>query len=507
MNPVVQMSTTFALLPLVILAASGVALLLLEVFGSGERREYLGYLAIAGAVSAGLAMVGITVSAGGGATFFDGAMVVDRFASFVGVGVLAFLVFAVLLSVDYLREHQIARGEYYALLFFAAAGMLVVASAGDFIVLFLGIELLSLSIYVLAGYWRSTDLSVEASIKYFLLGSFASAILLFGIVLIWGEAGTLSFAALKSAAAGGAVWQNTAFVVGVFLVLGGIAFKVAAVPFHMWTPDAYQGAPTSVTAFMGAAVKLAGFAALVRVFPMSFGGGAGAMWVEPVVVLALITMTVGNLAALTQSNVKRLFAYSSIAHAGYVLAGVAVAGLVLGKGDGAASRDALAGVLFYLATYGLTFLGAIGVVILLGRRGDENLTLDAWSGFGWQAPAAGIAITVFLMSLGGIPPTAGFFAKFYLLRATIEGAGVQGAASGTLYTLAIFIALNSLIALGYYLKLIIFLYMRRPEKELTPTRLPVVSIAVVLLVFLVLALGVLPGRLYDFGYSAFAALR
>ncbi len=378
-------------------------------------------------------------------------------------------------------------------------GAMMLAGAGDLLSTFIGLETMSLGVYAMTGFRRGSPRSVEAAMKYFLLGSFAAAVLLYGAALLYGATGHTDLAGIGAMlAAGDAHLSVPLAVAGMMLVLGGLAFKVSAVPFHMWTPDAYEGAPTPATAFMAVVVKAAAFAMMLRVLLVAFGdaGSAswGAGWPPVLAVASMLTMTVANLIAGRQESVKRMLAYSSIAHAGYVLIGVVTA-------SAATAHDAQASVLFYLLAYTVSTAGAFGALVLCGRKGAEATSYDDLAGLGRRHPALALAFSLFLLSLAGVPPTAGFFGKFYVFRAAI------GAAGGVpwMYALAVVGLLNSVVGAYYYLRVLVFMYMREPA-EGAPVAVPMKSTyvvcALVACALLVLALGVAPGSSLEFALSA-----
>ncbi len=379
-------------------------------------------------------------------SLFDGMLVHDGFTVFFTLLLCAIGVLSVLLSWDYVRRTRINQAEYYALLLCSTMGMIVMAASNDLITVFLGLELMSLALYVLVGFRRSRLESNEAAMKYFLLGAFASGFLLYGIALLYGATGTTNLPAMARFLAGSPMLGNPLFVMGLVLLLVGFAFKVSAVPFHMWTPDAYEGAPTSVTAFMSVGAKAAGFAALLRV-ALNVMGDVHAQWVPVLSWIAILTMTVGNVTALMQANLKRMLAYSSIAHAGYILVAVIAGG-----------RDGAAAALFYLVVYAFMNLGAFGILTMLGKDIDERVLMADVQGLGFRQPLLGLALTLFMISLAGIPPTAGFMGKFIVFKAALQ----QG-----LVPLVIVGVLNSVISLYYYLRVTVALYMQEPQGEPT----------------------------------------
>ena len=377
-------------------------------------------------------------------TLFGGMFLHDGFTVFFTLLFCAVAAVAVLQSWDYVRRTRINHGEYYALVLAATLGMILMAASNDLITVFLGLELMSLALYVLVGFRRGRLESSEAALKYFLLGAFASGFLLYGIALLYGATGTTNLGRMAIFLGDSPLIGNPLLLMGGLLVLAGFAFKVAAVPFHMWTPDAYEGAPTTVTGFMSAGAKAAGFAALLRLLLVALPGLQGD-WRPLLAWIAILTMTVGNVTALLQTNVKRMLAYSSIAHAGYLLVAVVAGGT---RGGSAA--------LFYLAVYSLMNLGAFGVLSLLGREQEERVTLADLSGLAIRHPGLAMAMTVFMLSLGGIPPTAGFMGKVYVFGTAVDAGQVP---------LVIVAVLNSALSIYYYLRVTVVMYMREPQGE------------------------------------------
>jgi NADH-quinone oxidoreductase subunit N len=435
-----------ALVPVAILTVGAIALLLSEVFLVSGRRTYQALLTVAFAAAAGL----YAAWAPPLGAVFGRQGVSDSFSAFVTVIVCGGLALSALVGAGWLEARDAERGEFYALATFGAAGMSLLGMASDFLVAFIGIETMSLATYALAAYMRRGRRPAEAAFKYLVLGAISSALFLYGAALLYGANGTTLFSDLPRG--GGSALH----LAGLGLVAAGIAFKVAAVPFHAWTPDVYEGAPTPVTAFMAAGVKTAAFAVLARIYIGATGGAASTAAALGGIVsaLAVLTMLFGNLLALPQRSVKRMLAYSSIAHAGYLLVGVvstAVAG---------AREKALAGMLFYLAAYSATAIGAFAVVGAIERRtrGDDEPAdtwdLDRFAGLARRRPALAFAMSVFLFSLAGVPPTAGFVAKLYLFQAAV---GAQ------LYGLAVVGVLTSVLGAYYYLRVIVYMYMRPAE--------------------------------------------
>jgi NADH-quinone oxidoreductase subunit N len=442
------------ILPEIIVAGAAILILLVDaIWPSRDQRLAVG-LSLLGLAGAAVASIRIWLTiddlvAGGrpeaaaSAPVLGGMVAADKYSVFFRLVVLASAAIAVLLGYHYLRRTGEARGEFYALLLFATSGMTLLTAAADLIVVFLALEVLSLSLYVMAGFsWRRLS-SQEASLKYFLLGAFSSAFFLYGIALAYGATGTTSIGGIADSLTADAGSLGLTLVAGALLAVG-FAFKVAAVPFHMWTPDVYQGAPTPVTAFMAAGTKVAGFAALIRVTGAALGGVGWEL--QPVLyVLAAVTMVVGSLVAIAQQNVKRMLAYSSIAHAGFVLVGVA-----------AANGQGIAGAMFYLVAYAAMIMGAFGVVVLVSRTGERRTSLQSYRGLGRTNPVLAALLALFLLSLAGIPPLAGFMAKVLVFQAAVD-AGLE--------SLVIIAVVASVIAAFFYIRLIVLSYMYEPEDE------------------------------------------
>jgi NADH-quinone oxidoreductase subunit N len=429
-----------------------------------------------------------------------GMLVVDKFALFfTGACVLCSLG-TVAMSAGYMNRFGIGRSEYYAMLFFTVAGMFVLVSANDLISLFLGLELMSLSVYIMVAFRRRDFLSNEAAMKYFLLGAFAIAFFLYGMSIVYGLCGTLNFKAVFVEAVAEEYFRYPPFLLAIALLLVGFVFKVSAVPFHMWVPDVYQGAPSPVTGFMAAAVKAASFAAFLRLFYTSFMAGKS-QWAPVIVVLAVLTMTLGNIVALVQRNVKRMLAYSSIAHAGYIMVGMAAMSI-----DNARAASS---VMYYTLIYAFMTMGAFALVTALekpDRGGTRGLELDDYAGLGLRRPFLGLAMATFMFAMAGIPPTAGFFAKFYVFGAAVE----QG-----LVTLVVIGVLNSALSLYYYLRVVVYMYMRRPAEGTEPQVFDDLGVRVVLAVSFAAVIwlgigpgGVVPGieNIFDWAHQSLARL-
>jgi NADH-quinone oxidoreductase subunit N len=403
-----------------------------------------------------------------------GLMAVDQFAIFFKVVFLIAAAITVLLSVKYLEVEGASPGEYYFLVLCATLGMMVMAGGIDLITTFIGLETMAVSFYILAGFIKPSQRSNEAAVKYFLLGAFSLGILLYGMSLMYGLSGTTNLRVMAAAFAGQE--RDPRLVLAVILVVAGVGFKIAAVPFHMWAPDVYEGAPTPITAFLSVGSKAASFAMLIRIFYEGLPS-MSADWRLLFQVLAIVTMTAGNIAAVTQTNIKRMLAYSSIAHAGYLLIGVVVG----------TSRGVTA-MLVYLFIYSFMQLGAFGVVLMLHRKDVAGDELKDFAGLHLRSPLAAFAMLFFMLSLGGIPPTAGFMGKFWLFSAAIDA---------RYYWLAVIGVLNSAISLYYYLRIVVFMYLKPGTGGAEPSASPALAFAIGLAVVATLVLGVYPRLLFE----------
>lgn len=493
MNPATAMFNPMDLVfqaPLLILVLVSLLLVLAEAFFRGPDRTRLMALAVAGCVGAALAAVYIyrALAPGESIPLMRDMLVADRFGMFFIVLISLATAVTALISAPYQTEHDWKSGEFYPLLLLVASGMAIMAMAADLVTIFIGIETMSLGVYVLAASRPKSLRGTEAAMKYFLMGAVASAFLLYGIALVYGATGQTSLSAIKGQLAN--VDNLGILITGVFLLLVAMAFKVAAFPFHMWAPDAYEGAPTPVTGFMAAAVKAAAFAVMLRLFGDTFGSEAMAFgrmgWASPLIVIAALTITVGNLAALRQENIKRMLAYSSVSHAGILLVGV----IAVGLGDPASAQP---GVLYYLIAYSVTTLGAFAVVAWIGSRGRERVLIDDWCGLASKHPGAALAMTIFMLSLGGIPPTAGFFGKFYVFKSAMEAHDQQ-----LLWLVAIGVV-NSAISVYYYLRVVMAMYFRDPIDEFKPLRSGAVTFVLVVCALLVMQMGLMPTSWLGYG--------
>lgn len=436
-----------AVFPLTFLVIWASVLLLVDLFIPKDRKGITALLSALGlALTLGLTLTQI----GQEATGFNNMVMLDGFSTFVNALLLLSGLLGIGLSFGYIKRMNLERGEYYTLMLFSISGMMLMAQAGDLIVVFLALELLSIPLYVLAAFDRPKVQSEEAGLKYFLLGAFATGFVVYGTTLVFGATQTTSLSGIV-AFLGSNGAPGLLLSIGAALILVGLGFKIAAVPFHMWTPDVYQGSPTAVTAFMAAGAKIAGFAALLRVFATAFPSIAvdmtGVLWA-----IAALTMILGNVIAISQTNIKRLLAYSSIAHAGYIL----MAFVPYGNPDAAIRNQSIAAGLFYLVSYAITNFGTWGVVIALEKAEGKGLEIRDYAGLGRKYPALAAAMTIFMLSLIGLPPTLGLVGKFYLFRAVLAG-GFPG--------LAIIGVLTSLISAYYYLRVVVVMYMQEGNPE------------------------------------------
>lgn len=497
-----------SVLPAAIAAVFGIVVLFLEVYQRPSfDRAYLGPVTAMGAALTGLAAFALSkadpVATFGGMNHLDSFGMVLAVLFSVGAGLAA------LVAPNYLAEHRVDRGEYHALILFALSGMVLMATAGDFAVFFLGLEIQGVAVYALAAYLRPSARSAEAGMKYFIIGAFASALLVYGIALVYGATGTTNLAAIGDKLALGLSSGQDATPIplasfGLLLILAAFMVKVAAAPFHMWAPDAYTGSPTPAVGFLAAAVKLAGFGALIRVLATAFYAPEMRMgafgWVPIVFWIALASMIVGNFAAIVQTNVKRMLAYSSVAHAGYML--VAVVAMGFGAGNVALSS----GVIFYGFAYTFGTVGAFGALAYLGKRGMEAERYDDLNGLGFKYPWLGAALTIFMLSSAGIPPAAGFIGKFLVFKSAVD-ASVAGAAfegNGLLIALVVAGIVTSVAGVYYYLRVIVHLYMKKPVRASGALPSMAARVAIAACAALTIWFGVFPGKLVDLSERAIA---
>jgi NADH-quinone oxidoreductase subunit N len=504
MMPIISWSL---IAPEVIVCVAAVVVMLVDAFARPAQRWITGSIALIGLLIAAVATIFLWANGTESADAFNGMIVLDELR--LGFTLIFLLVAALtlLISTVWVHGEQLPAGEFHSLLLFATVGMMFMASGNDLVIIFLGLEILSIATYVMAGFRRTDVRSNESSLKYFILGSFSSAFLLYGIALIYGAtsiaepgpagslsrivAGTTNIPEIASRI-GQAQYPALLFA-GVAMMLVGFGFKIATAPFHIWTPDVYEGAPTPVTAFMAAGPKAAGFASFIRVFVFGLpfvvsasSAGSGNIhqaWVTTLMVMAILTMTLGNVVAIVQNNVKRLLAYSSIAHAGYALVGFVAAGAAA---DLAQRNTAITAVVFYLLTYAVMNIGAFAVVQLIARSGDRRTAIEDYRGIGFESPVLAFSLSLFLLSLLGMPLTAGFMGKILVFGAAIEQ---------KYYGLVIVGVLNTAVSAYYYLRLIIVMFFGERTTAWSAPRVPAsVALALVITVLGVLYLGIFPGR-------------
>ena len=475
-----------AILPQTILVLTALVVLVVDVFARDKSRFVL----------PALSMIGVLVSAGfvfnslaPQDSVYQSMVYADGFSAFLNLTIWLILALTILVSTHYQRHFEhMASGEYYCLVLFAAVGMSFMASSGHLILIFVALELMSVCVYVLTGFHRNNQRSIEAALKYFLLGAFASAFLLLGFAFLYGATGSLDLPTMSAFISKHPETISSGWMIlGLLLAIAGFGFKISMVPFHMWTPDVYQGAPTVVTAFMATGVKAAAVAALVRVIMVAMEPMA-VNWTMVLWVAAVATMFAGNIIALVQDDVKRMLAYSGIAHAGYLLIGF-VAGTSMGQ----------AGILYYLLAYALMNIGAFGIITLLGRQGEEYSTLSDFSGLGLKSPAMGLAMAIFMFSLAGIPPTAGFMGKFYIFAAAVK--------SGFVW-LVVLGAINSVISIYYYLRVIMTMYFTAPVESpaVSPSTTAPLTVALSVAAVGVLVMGVFPSLFWSLAQNSIFAL-
>jgi NADH-quinone oxidoreductase subunit N len=487
-----------AVYPEIVLTIFAMLVLLLQVFKSplpsfnkeGIRGglDHIGYISLMGVVFASI-MVFFQHSAGSLTPpeySFNSLWVVDNYSRFFKLIFLLGTGLTILISIKYVKDEEINHGEYFALLLFATIGMMLMAGAADLIVVFMGVELMSISLYVLAGYTRKRQASNESSLKYFLLGSFATGFLLYGMALLYGATGTTNLKGIADFISESS-FGSPVLIMGMILLVIGFGFKIASVPFHAWTPDVYEGAPSPITAFMSAGPKAAAFAAFLRVFVEALPSLQG-VWIDLIWILSALTMTVGNVIALVQNNVKRMLAYSSIAHAGYVMVAFV-----------SASDFGIASILYYMLAYTFMNIGAFGIITAIGGKDDGRVDVDDYTGLAYKYPLAAAAMSLFLFSLAGIPPTAGFMGKFYIFSAAIKS-GYIG--------LAIIGVINSVISVYYYLRITIAMYMQESgvgsrESGVSPAFSPALVIALLIAAYGVLRMGIFPSAYIAMAQQSF----
>lgn len=482
-----NLTDLYTIVPPLILVAGAIVTLMADLAVPRENKAITAWLAIVVYILS-LVSLGFLWGLGiAGLHGFGGMVILDSYALFLDGLFASIGITTILLTFRYNPERGIVRGEFYPLLLLSTAGMMLMAHAMNLLIVFLAIELLSFPLYILCGIARPRVDSEESSLKYFLLGAFASGFLVYGIALIYGATGTIQLTELAQKVSSGTLPSSLLLYAGIGLILVGLSFKVAAVPFHMWTPDVYEGAPTTVTGFMATATKAAGFAAVVRVFLFGLAPLL-ATWQPAIVTLSALTMIVGNVVALSQTNLKRMLAYSSIAHAGYVLIGVA-AGNPLGA----------TGILFYLVSYAVTTLAAFAVMTVMGTSAGEDQSIDAYAGLARRKPWLAIVMALAMFSLTGVPPTAGFAGKYFLFQAAV--------ASGLTW-LAVLGVLTSVISAYFYLRVVVVMFMREPDTKPVPLSVTdgARSIAITFSALATLLLGIIPSPLLGIVGQAVSAL-
>ncbi len=475
-----------SILPILVLAGFGMLVLLVDVMSARKlgEKNLLAYLSLAGIVIATIVSRNSTATT---LFSFNETFTIDNYALFFNILFLLSTGLVILISHSYIKREDINHGEYYALLMFSTIGMMLMASGADLLNIFIGLEVMSISIYILTGFKRSKLISNEASLKYFLLGAFATGFLLYGISLIYGTTGTIDLRQIASFIAGKGGVNDPLLLMGMGLIIVGIGFKIASVPFHAWVPDVYEGAPTAVTAFMSVGPKAAAFAAFMRIFLTAFGS-SHYEWQKAIWILAVLTMTVGNVVAISQTNIKRMLAYSSIAHAGYLLVALV-----------AANNMGVSGTLFYLLAYIFMNIGAFAIVIVLSQKGDVGMNINDYAGLGFKHPMLAIAMTLFMLSMAGVPPMAGFVGKFYIFSAAIKS-GYVG--------LAIIGVINSVISVYYYLRITVIMYMKEPVRDFQPLTIsPLIVVAIAIAVVGTIHLGIFPSKVMEIAQRSILALR
>src|SRR5678816_514907 len=487
--------------PEVIVCFAAVVVMMVDAFSQSEQRWWTGGVSLAGLLSAAVATIWLWTTGSNGTEAFGGMIVLDELR--LGFNLIFILVsgLTLLISTVWMKDERLPAGEFHSLLLFATVGMMLMASGGDLVIIFLGLEILSIATYVLAGFRRTDVRSNESSMKYFILGSFSSAFLLYGIALTYGATstaaglpGTTNIAEIARRIPD-AQFPMLLFA-GAAMMLVGFGFKIATAPFHIWTPDVYEGAPTPVTAFMAAGPKAAGFASFIRVFVFGLpfvvtassvsGANLHQLWVNSLVVMAILTMTLGNVVAIVQNNVKRMLAYSSIAHAGYALVGFIAAG---SAADLTQRNAAISAVTFYLLTYAVMNIGAFAVVQLIARSGDRRTAIEDYRGIGFESPVLAFSLSLFMLSLLGMPLTAGFMGKILVFGSAIEQ---------KYYGLVVVGVLNTAASAYYYLRLIIVMFFGERTMAWSAPRVPAsLALALVITVLGVLYLGIFPGRVIN----------
>ncbi|MEW6054373.1 MAG: NADH-quinone oxidoreductase subunit N [Nitrospirota bacterium] len=468
-----QLPDLTPMIPELLLTAFALIVILIDLLV--KKKEAIAIISMTG-----VALIGLSLFGTSGETF--GTMFIsDSYSTFFKLIFFINVILTILISIKYIAVERMNYGEYYSLILFATIGMMIMASAGDLIVLYLGLELMALSTYILAGFIRHDVKSNEAALKYFLLGAFSSAFLLYGISIVYGLTGTTDLKAIAGFVTERGLTDNMSLLLSVIFLVVAFGFKIAAAPFHMWAPDVYEGAPTSVTAFMSVGPKAAGFAVLGRVFMIAFVS-VKVDWVAILIPISILTMAVGNIVALAQTNIKRMLAYSSIAHAGYALIGIITA-----------NSEGLASMMNYLMIYTFMNIGAFAVIIMLRSEGFRGDSIYDYEGLGKTHPLAAMLMLIFMFSLTGIPPTAGFIGKLYIFMSAINAG----------YTWLVVVAvIFSAISAYFYLRIIMYMYMREPKTDVSLTTSFSNGVALALTAVVILVVGVFPTALVEFAKAA-----
>jgi NADH-quinone oxidoreductase subunit N len=440
------MNNIYPFLPLSLIVTFAIIVLLMEVFMT-KHKELLAYVSLGGVIITALSTAAIWNREENyfRLPFFDEMFVIDNYSLFFYLLFLLCAGITIFTSVGYLRREEMVHGEYYSLILFAVSGMMLMASGGDLLVLFLGLEIMSIAIYVLVGFRRRDTKSNESTLKYFFLGAFSAGFILYGIALIYGTCGTTVLTKISDVIASDGFAYDRLVLIGILLIMFGALFKVAAVPFHNWVPDIYEGAPAPVTGFMITAVKAASFALFLKVFLVSFID-LNDSWRDIIIIISVVTMFIGNIFAFTQENIKRMLAYSSISHTGYLLIGIAAIGSFPGN-------TAAESILYYLVAYSVSSLGIFACISYLSQKNEEFVNIEDYAGLGFKHPLIGLAMSLFMFSLIGIPPTGGFFGKYYLFSAALN--------QGMFYLVLVGI-INSMLSIYYYLRVVTVMYLKQP---------------------------------------------
>lgn len=471
----------WTILPEMIVATAGVVIMMIDAFSKNGGRKVNSIVALVASLLSLVSVFGLLKVGAGG--YFSGMIVIDPVRIIFSIIILMASIIAILLSSQFLKDEGLPPGEFYSLMMFGTTGMLLLAGAGDLVTVFLGLETASITTYVLACYRRYDLRANESALKYFLLGSFSTAFLLYGMALVYGALRTTNIEQIKITLGDGQIQYPALLMIGAAMMIIGFGFKISGAPFHLWTPDVYEGAPTVVTGFMATGPKVAVFAAFLRIFADAFntnGGGVTAQlqssWITTIAIMAVITMTIGNVLALTQKNIKRMLAYSSIAHAGYILMGFV-------------TRDYVP-VAFYLFSYTLMTLGAFACIQLIARAGDRNTRIDDFAGIGFEVPAIGFPLAIFLFSLAGLPPTAGFMGKFYVFKNLWD-------TMPSLRYIVVIAVLNSIISIYYYLYPIVAMFFKPVAIDFIRPRMSSwTAVALIIALIGTLYIGILPNGLF-----------